>query len=162
MDSLHAIGFYVSSGVLIAGGLGVALLQRRDRRGAAMGVVAIGLAGAYLSLSAGFAAAVALICYAGCAFLLASPNYRAVQATVSSLWRQVGALAAAVLLVALAYSAFKGDFVDAHFYGGTFQTAALGRLFFVHNALATDAAAALVLVALVGATVVWRIRERAR
>ena len=41
MDSLHAIGFYVSSGVSLAGGLGVALLPLRDQRGAAMAVDAL-------------------------------------------------------------------------------------------------------------------------
>src|SRR5205823_2237980 len=54
MDSLHAIGFYVSSGVLILGGLGVALLPGRDLRGVALAVTGAGLAGAYVSLSAGF------------------------------------------------------------------------------------------------------------
>jgi hypothetical protein len=40
--------------------------------------------------------------------------------------------------------------------------AAIGRLLFERDALATEAVAALVLVALAGATVVWRARERAR
>ena len=65
MDSLHAIGFYVSSGVSLAGGLGVALLGSRDQRGASMGVLGIGLAEIYLSLSAGLAAIVAARVRAG-------------------------------------------------------------------------------------------------
>ena len=76
MDPLQTIGFYVSSGVSLAGGLGVALLTRRDQRGVALGVFGLGLAGIYLSLSAGYAAVVALICYAGCALMFASPTDR--------------------------------------------------------------------------------------
>src|SRR5438874_7393332 len=108
MDSLHAIGFYASSGVSLAGALGVALLPGRGLRGASMAVVGVGLAGIYLSLSAGFVAAVALVCYAGCAFLVASPLYRPLEGVVGPLWRQVGAIGAAALLAVLAYSAFRG------------------------------------------------------
>jgi hypothetical protein len=36
----------------------------------------------------------------------------------------------------------------------------VGRLLFTHDALSADAVGALVLVALVGATAVWRGRER--
>ena len=162
MDSLHAIGFYVSSGVSLAGGLGVALLPRRDQRGVALGVAGIGLAGIYLALSAGFVALVALLCYAGCAALLAGPQYRSMEGVVGLMWRQLGALGAAALLAVLAYSAFRGDFGEATFYGGPFGAAAIGRLLFEHDTLATEAVAALVLVALAGASAVWRARERAR
>ena len=79
MDSLHAIGFYVSSGVLLIGGLGVALLPGREARGAALAIVGIGLGGLYVSLSAGFAGLVALICYLACAALIAGPRYRSVE-----------------------------------------------------------------------------------
>jgi NADH:ubiquinone oxidoreductase subunit 6 (subunit J) len=162
MDSLHAIGFYVSAGVSLAGGLGVALLGRRDWRGAALGVTGIGLAGLYAFLGAGFAAIVAVICYLGCALIVAGPRYRTLESAVRPLWRQLGAVAAALLLAALGYSAFRGDFAHATFYGGTFGTAALGRLFFTHDAFATVAVAALSLVALTGAAAAWRIRDRAR
>src|SRR6266849_6572771 len=138
MDSLHAIGFYVSSGISLAGGLGIAL------------------AGIYLSLSAGFAAVVALVCYLGCAALLAGRQYRSLEGVVGPMWRQLGAVGAAALLALLAYAAFRGDFVNATFYGGSFDVAAIGRLLFERDALATEAAAALVLVALAGATVLWR------
>jgi hypothetical protein len=162
MDSLHAIGFYVSSGVSLAGALGVALLPGRGLRGAAMAVAGVGLAGIYVSLSAGFAAAIALVCYAGCALLVASPLYRVLEGVVSPPWRQVGAIGAAGLLAVLAYSAFRGGFVHAGFYGGTFGVANLGRLFFAHDAMSTEALAVLVLVAFAGATAVWRVRERTR
>src|SRR2546423_9366093 len=71
MDSLHAIGFYVSSGISLAGGLGVALLPLRDQRGASMAVAGIGLAGIYFSLSAGFVRRVGAVCFCGRATLLA-------------------------------------------------------------------------------------------
>src|SRR5438309_12025920 len=106
MDSLHAIGFYVSSGVSLAGALGVALLRNRDVRGASMAVVGVGLAGIYLSLSAGFVAAVALGCSAGRALLVASPLYRPMTSVVGSRCRQVAATGATALRVVLSYSAF--------------------------------------------------------
>ena len=162
MDSLHAIGFYVSSGVSLAGGLGVALLPSRDQRGVSLGLLGLGLGGIYLTLSAGLAAIVALVCYAGCAAMFASPQYRRLEAVVSGTWRQVGGIAAGVLLAILAYSAFKGDFVHASFYGGAFGAASLGRVFFAHDAVATEALAAIVFAALAGAAAVWRARERGR
>jgi NADH:ubiquinone oxidoreductase subunit 6 (subunit J) len=162
MDPLHAIGFYVSSGVSLGGALGVALLPGRGLRGASMAVAGVGLAGIYLSLSAGFAAAIALVCYAGSAILVASPLYRVLEGVVSSVWRQVGAIGAAALFAVLAYSAFRSGFVHANFYGGTFGVANLGRLFFAHDAMSIEALAVLVLVAFAGATAVWRVRERTR
>lgn len=162
MDSLHAIGFYVSSGVSLAGALGVALLPLRAQRGVAMGVVGAGLAGIYLTLSAGFAAGIALLCYLGCAVLIAGRQYRALETAVGPLWRQVGALGAAALLAVLAFSAFRGDFIQAGFGGGLWGAASVGRLLLAHDAIATEAVAALTLVALAGAAAAWRLRERAR
>src|SRR5258708_12088677 len=143
MHSLRAFGFYASAGFSLAGGVGVALLTRRGWRGAALGLVGLGLAGIYLSLSAGYAAVVALVCFAGCALMFASPQYRRMDAVVGPLWRQLGAVSAALLLAVLVYSAFRGDFAYASFFGATFGTANLGRLLFAHDALATEAVAAL-------------------
>lgn len=162
MDSLHAIGFYASSGISVAGALGVALLPRRDQRGVALAAVGLGLSGLYLSLSAGFAAVVALTCYLGAAWLIATPQYRSIDTVAGATWRQLGALGAAGLAALVAYSAFRGDFAHAVFYGGTFGATALGRLVFAHDALATEAVAVLVLVALAGAASAWRVRERGR
>jgi NADH:ubiquinone oxidoreductase subunit 6 (subunit J) len=162
MDSLHTIGFYVSAALSVAGGLSVAFLPDRSRRGLSLAVAALGVAGIYLSLSAGFAAVVALICYGGCALLLAGSTYRSVETAVGGRWRQVGAVAAAALMAVLAYAAFRGRFAHATFFGGPIGSAALGRRFFAHDALATEAVAALVLVVLVGATVAWRARDRSR
>jgi hypothetical protein len=162
MDSLHAIGFYVSAALSVAGGLSVAFLSDRSRRGLSLAVAAIGVAGIYLSLSAGFAAIVALVCYGGCALLLAGSTYRSVELAIAAQWRQLGAVAAAALMAALAYAAYRGHFAHASFFGGPIGSAALGRRLFAHDALATEAVAALVLVALVGATVAWRARDRSR
>ncbi len=162
MDSLHAIGFYVSAAVSLGGGLLVAFLPGRGGRGLALALSGLGIAGLYASLSADFAGLVALVCYAGCALLIAGPRYRIVDTPVGMVWRQAGALAAAGLFAVLAYAAFRGDFIHATYNGGEFGIAGIGRLLFAHDALATEAVGALVLVALVGATAAWRVRERGR
>jgi hypothetical protein len=163
MDSLHAIGFYVSSGVLLLGAVTVAVLPGREVRGLGLAAMALGLAGAYLALSAGFAAAVALICYAGCAVMVAvGPGYRTIEAVVTPVWRQLGAVGAAGLLAALAFAAFRGDFVHAGFSAGTFDARGVARLLLDHDVLATEAVAALTIVAAAGATAAWRLRDRAR
>ncbi len=160
MDSLHAIGFYVSAALSVVGGLSVAFLPDRTRRALALGAAGVGLAGIYASLSAAFAGVIALVCYAGCAALLAGPGYRIVEPEVSGRWRQIGAVAAAALFAVLAYAAFRGHFAEATFVGGDVGAAAVGRLLFTRDALAAEAVGALVLVALVGATAAWRARER--
>jgi len=162
MDSLHAIGFYVSAAVSLGGGLLVAFLPGRGARGVALAAAGAGIAGLYVSLSAGFSGLVALVCFAGCAPLLAAPAYRVMDITVAGIWRQLGAIAAGGLLAVLCYAAWRGDFVHATFYGGAINSASVGRLLFAHDALATEAIGALVLVALVGATAAWRLRDRGR
>ena len=163
MDSLHAIGFYVSAAVSLGGGLLVAFMPARALRGAALGIAGLGMAGLLASLSADFAALVALICYAACGLLVAGPRYRVMDTPVGAAWRQVGAVAAAGLLAVLAYAAWRGDFVHAPvFRGGEIGAAAVGRLMFARDALAMEAVAALVMAALAGATVAWRLRERSR
>ena len=162
MDSLHAIGFYVSAAISVSGGLLVAFLPGRGTRGLALGVSGLGIAGLYASLSADFAGLVVLVCYAGCALLIAAPRYRMVDTPVDIVWRQAGAIAAAGLFALLAYAAYRGDFVQATYAGGEVGAAAIGRVLFAHDALATEAIGALVLVALVGAAAAWRVRERGR
>jgi NADH:ubiquinone oxidoreductase subunit 6 (subunit J) len=162
MDSLHAIGFYVSAAISVGGGLLVAFLPGRGARGLALAVSGLGIAGLYASLSADFAGLVVLVCYAGCALLIAGPRYRVVDSPVGFAWRQAGAVGAAGLLAVLAYAAFRGDFVEATYKGGEIGSAAIGRVLFAHDALATAAVGALVLVALIGATAAWRVRERGR
>lgn len=162
MDSLHAIGFYVSSGVSVIGGLGVALLADRLNRGAALAITGIGLAGIYLSLSAGFAALVVLIAYAVCGALVAGPRYRSVESVIGAAWRQLAAVAAGGLLALLVYSALRGSFAQAKAFSDSFGASDVGRLLFAYDAFATEAIAALILVSLGGAAMVWRARERAR
>ena len=83
MDSLHAIGFYVSAAVSLGGGLLVAFLPGRASRGLAVAIAGSGVVGLYASLSAGFAGVVALVSYAGCALLLAAPQYRVMETVVT-------------------------------------------------------------------------------
>ncbi|MDQ6878482.1 MAG: hypothetical protein M3082_12490 [Candidatus Dormibacteraeota bacterium] len=162
MDPLHAIGFYVSAAVSVAGGLCAAFLDGRSRRGLSLGAVAIGVAGMYLSLSAGLAAVVALVCYGACALILAGSAYRVIDQAVAGRWRQLGAVGAAALLAVLAYAAYSGHFVPHSTQRDAINGAAVGRWLFAHDALAMEAVAALVLVALVGATLAWRARDRTR
>jgi NADH:ubiquinone oxidoreductase subunit 6 (subunit J) len=163
MDSLHAIGFYVSAAISVGGGLAVAFLPGRGSRGVALAIAGAGIAGVYVFLSAGFAALVAVVCYAGCALLVAAPQYRVMETVVAGAWRQVGAVAAGGLFAVLAYAAWRGNFAHpTRLYLGGFNGASVGRLLFAHDAMATVAVGALILVALVGATAAWRARERGR
>src|SRR5260370_15178730 len=95
MDSLHAIGFYVSAALAGVGGLGLAFARHHERRGLALGLVGLGVAGAYASLSAGFAAVIAILCYAGCAVLIATADYREGEQTAGPRLAPLGALAGA-------------------------------------------------------------------
>src|SRR2546428_5048535 len=127
MGSLRAIGFYVSSGVLLIGGLGVALLPGRELRGAALAVVGVGLGGLYVSLAAGFAAVVALICYLACGALVAGPRYRSAEVVVGPLWRQVGALGAAGVSFLVFYPPFPGPLRPPEVFRGPFGGSGLRR-----------------------------------
>src|SRR2546428_13364847 len=90
MDSLHAIGFYVSAALAGAGGLFLAFTNSRQRRAVALGLVGLGVAGIDLALSAGLAALVVLICYAGCALLAMRPDHRFLEQAPSGPGRQAG------------------------------------------------------------------------
>lgn len=162
MDSLHAIGFYVSATLSTGGAFFVAFLPARETRGLAMAVTGVGLAGIAVSLSAGFAAAAVLVCYLAIAAILAGPRYRSFEPVTHVAWRQVGGVGAAGLLALLTYAAYRGDFVHATFYGGGVGASAVGRLLFAHDAMSTEAVGALILVALVGATAAWRARGGSR
>jgi NADH:ubiquinone oxidoreductase subunit 6 (subunit J) len=161
MDSLHAVGFYASSAIALVGAILVALLPGRGARALALFLTGVGVAGIDTSLSAGFTAGVVLITFAGAAALIARHDYRSFDFTTSILWRQLGGIAAVVLLGALAYAAFRGNFAHITFNGGSLGTAAVGRLLFARDAVATDAIAVLFVIALVTLTVAWR-RERGR
>lgn len=162
MDSPHAIGFFVSSAIALGGAVFVALLPGRELRSVALFVAGIGVAGVDASLSAGFAAAVVLVSFAGCAALLARPDYRSFNWAVGGTWRQLGGLGAALVFASLAYAAYRGAFAHVQFNGGALGTAAVGRLLLARDALATEAIAVVALIALVVLTIVWRSRERER
>ncbi|HKV87207.1 MAG TPA: hypothetical protein VJT78_04350 [Candidatus Dormibacteraeota bacterium] len=162
MDSLHAIGFYVSATLSLGGALLVAFLPTRTWRGLALAVTGLGVAGILVTLSAGLAALVVVVCYAAMALLLAGPRYRSFEVAINTIWRQLGAVAAAALFALLAYSAFRSDFVHATYFGGLFGSAATGRFLLAHDAVATEAVGALALVALVAGAAGWRARERGR
>ena len=162
MDSPHAIGFYASSALALGGGLVVVLAPRRGLRALALLISGLGVAGVDTSLSAGFAAVIVLLSFAGSALLLARPDYRAFTGGAGQVWRQLAAIGAAALLAALVYAAFRGGFSHVTFNGGAFGSAAVGRLLFTGDALATEAVGALVLAALVGLTVAWRASDRSR
>src|SRR2546422_9336868 len=106
MDSLHAIGFYVSAALAGAGGLFLAFTDSRQRRAVALGLVGLGVAGIDLALSAGFAALVVLICYAGCALLAMRPDHRFLEQAASGPWRQAGGGGAAPRPAGAAHAAF--------------------------------------------------------
>jgi hypothetical protein len=161
MDSPHAIGFFVSSAIAIGGAVFVALLPGRELRSAALMASGVGVAGVDASLSAGFAAAVVLVSFAGCAVLLARPDYRAFTWTGGT-WRQLGGLGAALMFASLAYAAYRGAFAHVQFNGGALGTAAVGRLLLARDAFATEAIAILIVIALVVLTLLWRARERDR
>ena len=162
MDSLHTIGFYAASAVALIGAVLVAVLPGRGTRSAALLVAGVGIAGVEASLSAGFTAGVVVLTFAGCAALIARHDYRSFDFPTGVVWRQLGAVGAAILLLALAYAAYRGNFAHITFNGGPLGTAAVGRLLFAHDAAATDAVGVLVLIALAALTVAWRVRERER
>lgn len=162
MDSAHAIVFFASSAVALAGAVAVAILPGRDLRSLALLIAGVGVAGVDASLSGGFAAIVVLVSFAGSAALLARPDYRAFEWAAGGLWRQLGAIAAALMLVLLGYAAYRGTFAHVTFNGGDLGTAAVGRLLFARDALATEAVVAIAVVALVVMTMLWRTRERER
>src|SRR2546428_12541723 len=121
MDSLHAIGFYVSAALAGAGGLFLAFTDSRQRRAVALGLVGLGVAGIDLALSAGFTALVVLICYAGCALLAMRPDHRFLEQAASGPWRQAGAVGAAPLLAGPGQPGVFGDLAPPPFYRGAFR-----------------------------------------
>lgn len=160
MDALHSVLFYVLAAVALAGALTAALLPLREWR--ALGVLAAGagLGGLLAVLSAGFAAVVTLVAFAACSVALAGRRYRVVWAEAAGRWEQAGALASGLLLLMLLYAAWRADYFHGAYPGGSFGTAAVGRLLLAHDGLAGDALALLAMVAVVSAGLFWRARLR--
>ena len=162
MDTLHSVLFYAFAAITVGGGLAAALLGGRNR---ALGVaaVAIGLAGLVADLDAGYAALVTFTAFALSALLLLSLHREPVLAAgseSSGAARQAGAAMAAVVFAALAYAAFRGSWFAGHQAGGSINTAALGRLLLGRDAIAVEAAAAALVVAVAATGLLARVRLR--
>jgi hypothetical protein len=158
LDALTSVVFYALAGIALIGALGVALLPTGTPRALAFLLVAAGTAGSFATLAAGFAAVVALLVLVACGLLLAPlPAPGAIEARPGPA-QQLGALACAALFAILAYAAyrsslFQGTYVAGDF--GSFNAAAMGRLLLARDALATLAAGALLLLALVTGGARW-------
>lgn len=161
MDALHSILFYVFAAIAMGGGLAAALVRQRWWRGISLGVLAAGMAGLLADLSAVFAAGVAGVSLLACAGLCGSPLPRSrTDSHASRLTSQLGGLAAGILLAVLAYAVLRASFHAGSYPGGELGSAALGRLLFGRDALAVEAAGAMLLAAIAGAGAAWRLRGR--
>lgn len=153
MDIILTLAFYFCAGLAVAGALAAAIASG-GRRSLGLLILALGTAGLLASLSAGFAALVALVCLGGSALLVGGLGEDGSGVPVVlgrralALSAQLGGLAAAFLFALLAYVAWQGDFAHGAYPGGSFGAAALGRRLFAHDALAADAAGALLMVGL--------------
>jgi hypothetical protein len=157
LDVLTSVLFFALAAVSLIGALGVALLPAGGPRALAFLLVAVGAAGMYALLAAGFAALVALVVLVASGLLLA-PLPRTGAEPAPTLAHQVAAIACAALFAVLAYAAYRGGlFAGTYAAGdfGLFNAAAMGRLLLGRDALATDAAGALLLLALVTGGARW-------
>ena len=157
MDTLHSVLFYAFAAVTVAGGLVAALLAGRTR---ALGVagVAVGLAGLYADLNAGFAGVVALLALGASAVILL--RIQPVAGAGAGIGQQVGAALAGAAFLVLAYVSFRFSYFPGSNLTGVFNAAALGRLLFGRDALALEAIAAALLVAAASGGLIVRTRSR--
>jgi NADH:ubiquinone oxidoreductase subunit 6 (subunit J) len=163
LDTLHSVLFYAFAALTVGGGLVACLLGGRERA-LGVGAVAVGLAGLYADLNAGFAAIVALVAIGASALLLISlrPPTRATagEEEPAGIAQQLGAALAGLALLVLLYVAFNGHHFPGSGVTGQFNTAALGRLLAGRDALALEAIAAALLVAGVAGGLIARTRSR--
>lgn len=158
MDALTSVLFYALAAVALSGALGVALLPAGSLRALAFVLVAVGAAGMYAVLAAGFAAVVALVVLLASGLLLAPLPAAGPSTASSGRAGQLGAVACAALFAVLAYAAYRGGLFHGTYAAGDFglfNAAAMGRLLFGRDALATEAAGALLLLALVTGGARW-------
>jgi hypothetical protein len=158
LDTLHSVLFYAFAAVTVAGGLVTALLGRRARA-LGVGAVAVGLAGLYADLDAGFAAVFTLLAFGASAILLLRPQPAAPDEP-AGIAQQLGAVLAGLAFLVLAYAALRGRYFTGATFTGLFNAAALGRLLVGRDALALVAIAAALLVAAVTSGNVVRSRAR--
>jgi hypothetical protein len=158
LDTLHSVLFYAFAGVTVAGGLVTALVGGRARA-LGIGALAVGLAGLYADLDAGFAAIVTLVAVGASALLLLGIRPAAVEER-AGIAQQVGAALAGVVFLALLYVAFQGRYFAGSSLIGQFNSAAIGRLLVGRDALALEAIAAALLVAAAAGGLIARNRAR--
>jgi hypothetical protein len=162
LDILHSVLFYAFAAVAVAGGLATSFLGARARA-LGVGAVAIGLAGLYADLNAGFAALVTLVAVGASALLLLGlqvPRGAAADPVAGGFLGQLGGVLAGAVFVVLAYIAFRGRYFGGAANTGLFNAAALGRVLFGRDALAVDALAASLLLALILGGLAARTRTR--
>jgi hypothetical protein len=163
LDTLHSVLFYAFAAVTVGGGLVAALLGGRQRA-LGVGAVAVGLAGLYADLNAGYAAIVTLVALGASALFLLGlrpPTRVAAGAEEpAGTAQQLGAALAGVILLILLYVAFNGHHFSGAGFTGRFNSAALGRLLAGRDALALEAIAAALLVAAVAGGLIARTRSR--
>ncbi|HYW27772.1 MAG TPA: hypothetical protein VE953_26610 [Terriglobales bacterium] len=151
MDVALTIVFFLCAIVAVAGAVGAALVPAGPWRLMGLLALAVGAAGVLASLSAGYAAVVALVCLGASALLLGATDASAPAGGLrgpGALPAQVGAAAAALLLVLLLVVALRGTFAAGGHAGSGFDAVALGRAFFGRDALALEAVGATLTAAL--------------
>ena len=159
MDTLHSVLFYAFAAATVGGGLATSLIGGRGRA-LGIGAVAVGLAGLYADLDAGFAALVTLVAVGASALLLLGVKPPVAAEEPAGLAQQVGAALAGVVLLVLLFVAFRGRYHAGSDLIGAFNAAALGRLLVGRDALALEAIAAALLVAGAVGGLVVRTRGR--
>jgi len=147
VDVVLTIVFFLCAILAVAGAVGAALGQAAPWRLLGLLALAVGVAGVLASFSAGFAALIALVCLGASAVLL-GPTDAAAPGPQGRLAAQVGAVAAALLLVILLVVALRGTFAGVPHAGSVFDAVALGRAFFGRDALALEAVGATLTAAL--------------
>jgi hypothetical protein len=157
LDTLHSVLFYAFAAVTVAGGVATALLGGRSRA-LGVGAVAVGLAGLYADLNAGFAAVVVLLGMGASAVILL--RFQSTASAPAGIGQQVGAALAGAAFLVLAYVAFRFTYFPGANLTGVFNTAAIGRLLLSRDALALEAIAAALLVAAASGGLVVRTRSR--
>ena len=151
MDLVLTIVFFICAILAVAGAVGAALGPAASWRLLGLLALAVGTAGVLASLSAGFAALVALVCIGASAVLLGSTDLTPLREGArwaAALPAQVGAVAAAALFVMLLVVAVRGTFAAGGHAGPEFDPVAIGRVFFGRDALALEAVGATLTAAL--------------
>jgi NADH:ubiquinone oxidoreductase subunit 6 (subunit J) len=150
VDLVLTIVFFICAILAVAGALAASVGPDASWRLLGLLAVAVGTAGVLASLSAGFAALVALVCLGASAVVVAAGSgpVRVELPGDARLAAQVGAVAAALLLAVLVVVPVGGTFAGGSDTGSGFDVAALGRAFFGRDALALEAVGAALLVAL--------------